>query len=421
MGLPWDDTNLVLNLAVLASMQNGDKLSVLKSGANPTDLRFRNLGKGGRGLRDVFDVQQGGFLNKAKVAIERAKKGENITNDLQYMIPLTNIFKAALRQWHERTINQRIVITNAFQGLQRMRQTYSGGGTAGTKMQAIITAAQPLVPQQAARRYIILRGNTSLDLTTTDTFANLRNTFGGFIDATPDSLKEEIREDTSHGMTLETREEMMRGIFGSADPSQAQPTTIPSMPQTPFVRQGTCVCPSYWKDHYRGGAFYLNGNKMGTGGETFAAMGDMFEALGQDEAMLFLVSQLASQGGINGMMSQLLTHHTAANWRGGTFDFVLGCGNNRVCPSIFTGHTVGITTSGGSVTVDVFSPVDLTSTVGFMVCDLHKASTFTNISQTSGTILGFNQFNTALAVRCRRVDNAITWELTTAKIDYAVT
>lgn len=70
MGLPWDEANVPRNLQVIASLRSGDKLSVLKKGTHPT--YFSNLGKGGRGLREIFDRQQGGFW-AGKRGLERLK------------------------------------------------------------------------------------------------------------------------------------------------------------------------------------------------------------------------------------------------------------------------------------------------------------------------------------------------------------
>ena len=85
--LPWDDENVKANLEVLARLKPGNTLSVLKKGASPSESMFANLGKGGRGLRAVFDIQKGGFFLKRHQKSEREKKGEDILNDSQYLVP----------------------------------------------------------------------------------------------------------------------------------------------------------------------------------------------------------------------------------------------------------------------------------------------------------------------------------------------
>ena len=52
--LPWEDENVRPNLLTLASLKSGDKLSVLKSGATPSDIQVQNIGKGNRSLRNLF-------------------------------------------------------------------------------------------------------------------------------------------------------------------------------------------------------------------------------------------------------------------------------------------------------------------------------------------------------------------------------
>ena len=418
MGLPWDDDKVVRNLEIIARLQNGDKLSVLKRGATPTDPQFDNLGNGGRGLRDIFDVQRGGW-SKVKQAIERARKGEDLLNDLQYLTPLTHIFEAALRLWHEQTITQIITIANAYQGLQRMGQTYAGNATHTAKMQAILRAAQPFVPPPDAQRCVMLKGNKVLDLTTTTAFADLRNSFGGFMDASQNTMRNEAYQDATSNLNPITRERMMTDMYGGTGPSLAPPTAIPTMPGTPYVRQSTGVCESYWLDHHRQGPL-LDRTTLPFGEDTAEGVGILFEALNDDEAMLFVVSQVASQGGLNGVPSFLFGHRTAAKKQSRTNDWALGCQNFRFFPIRFRAPIVEIQVLENCVEVGVFSPLDTTEQNGIFTCKLFEDPQTDIPVPTTGTLLGINFFAATMAVRLRRNGPAITWELTEAKIQFNV-
>jgi len=198
-GMPWDDAKVKRNLETIAVLQNGDKLSVLKTGAIPTEPRYRNLGKSGRGLREFFDRQRGGFWTLKRNA-ERTRKGETILNDLQYRQPLLTLFaKAAalaIDQTHEVDMG---LILRAYQGLSRMRQTYLTGHTLAhrRKMNEIISEIQPLLPKLNAERYVILRGNITIDFFKSAELHDLNIRFCKLLDQTgKDALTGE--QDAAH-------------------------------------------------------------------------------------------------------------------------------------------------------------------------------------------------------------------------------
>src|SRR5438094_6719950 len=116
MAYPWDVPNVRPNLTVLAKLRAGDTLSVLKSGQGSVMKGY--LGRGGRGLREIFDVQTGGLFQ----GMERTKKGETLLDDEQYLKPLTKVFRAAAEMWtyHINAIPKR-EIKAAFEGVCRMR------------------------------------------------------------------------------------------------------------------------------------------------------------------------------------------------------------------------------------------------------------------------------------------------------------
>ncbi len=322
--LPWEDENVRLNLLTLARLKSGDKLSVLKSGATPSDIQFQNIGKGNRSLRKLFDIQKGGFF-KLKQTLERNKKGENILVDQQYLIPLTNIFTRARALFLAGQQGVQLLNTkNAYNGVAMLQLTYQRENDTrrAMKVMTILQALSPLIPKESDRNVIVLKtGFQTLNLFKyTSIWPNLNNTFLQMSNFDTNAL---ARNEQGLGTPPQTQlnvtqAEIQQVILDTPDLFRdTQATVLPTL-SLPYTRQALGICQQFPADWLRHPPI-VDGVEMGL---TWADLRELFVALKHDEGMFFLVSQLCSQVGMEAFPSLLFGHRNAQNLTGGTLEFV---------------------------------------------------------------------------------------------------
>lgn len=328
MTLPWDDINIKQNLQVISTLQRGHKLSVVKSGATPGEPAFTGIGRGGRSLRAVFDRQRGitGF--------ERKKKGETILNDHQYQIPLMMLFQKASMLWQTkgRPRVSKKELCDSWDGLLRMAQGYANNRsrTKREKMAAILDTVGVFIPNRTG---IQLRGEMRIDLRRRVEFkgkfdesvykwmvpkpsnttgreeyegspALIRKIFGG----PPVPVKSQRRGSmTFKKSPLSTTRSRRRSLPRSTRLSGTGrlPTKIPTLQGRMYKRKKMGVCKQFQLDITRTPKIKLNGEELDL---TDESIGVIFNALGKDEALLFVVSQLGHQSGCEGLLSLVGAH-----------------------------------------------------------------------------------------------------------------
>ncbi len=404
MGLPWDEANVPRNLKVIASLRSGDKLSVLKKGANPT--YFSNLGKKGRGLREIFDRQQGGFW-AGKRGLERSRKGETLLQDKQYLIPLVSIFQAAVRMWHQGQGVQPLDIANAFRGLERMKSTYLKSSLQHRqKMQQILSTINPLIPRVGASRCIPIKKGKTVNLLKQKELAGIKTFFAGFLNS-PDNAGFSQEQNATNTE--------LQSVFGTAQPSQAAPTRIPTNGGMQYTRQMLGVCRQFIMDNHRNPG-WLGKNRLPKNGVDSTKA--LYQALSGDEAMLFLVSQLVNQAGIEALISDVLTYRTPETKRYQKFDWLLSASNFKMLPIAWHEHQIYITVHKHTVEITSIMNIDCQSPAAFQACNIAKDPTenTTPIQPYSGTRLKLPKFEAAFTLSCRRNGQTISWQLNTAEV-----
>jgi hypothetical protein len=315
MPLPWDDENVLPNLRVIASLRVDDKLSVLKRGANPGMPAFTNIGKGGRSLRAIFARQKGGFWFKKHQRKERAKKGEDILNDLQYFIPLTSIFRRAKELWLASQQDIELLhIRNAYGGLANLQKTYMDEEDEARfqKMIFINQAIASLIPKEYDRYncIIVQEGTQVLNLFNyAKVFPNLERTLLEYLNLTGNAYAgNEQGLGVPPGQNALTVTQLdITNVIGAVPEMfrHTAATTLPTL-NAPYTRQGMGICQQFTTDWLRGQPL-VDGTPMA---RNWNALKDLFIRLGGDEGMLFLVSQLACQAGLEALPQSLLTYRS---------------------------------------------------------------------------------------------------------------
>jgi hypothetical protein len=311
--MPWDNAHLRNNLQVLARLQGGNELSVLKDGAIPRDEPFRNLGKVNRGLRHDFKIRTGGLFGLKKKSA-RNKKGEDLLEDMQYKIPLSQLFghaRAAL-DGHNLGITA-THLRKAHQGLRNLCKTYASWDVDyRNKVQEILQVTAVHLPGFAV---IDIKGRGTTELLRRYAFMGLERELIAEIDFTGNAACG--TEAKMSQMAVRNVYGRDRGLSTTAIPTQNQPgTTNPAN----YRRQRSGICVGAFLDWKREG-FVLNGVKkilpatasMDTlSNASRHALLEIYTALGHDEAMLYVTSQLVQQGGLSFLISNLLTFRRPA-------------------------------------------------------------------------------------------------------------
>ena len=355
--LPWEDANLRPNLVTLGRLKIGDKLSVLKKGATPSDPQFQNIGTGNRSLRKRFDIQKGGILGKLKQKAERKKKGEDILVDVQYLIPLTHLFTAARTLFIANQGGIQLAdIKKAYNGIARLQMTHQKEGDSNRvlKVMAILRTLSPLIPRISDRSNIIAlkKGSQVINLfnykaiwpnlnNTLVQLSNLDNNSDGRTEqaiGTPPQTLLNVTQQVIQQVILETPEQFRH----------THATQLPTLTQ-PYTRQAVGVCrqfPADWLRHPP----KINGVLMGLG---WNDLRKLFVELRHDEGMFFLVSQLLSQVGLEALPSFLFGHRNAANMNRGRLEFVFYYNDLYWYPNQASDRSKHVTTSQKAIELKV--------------------------------------------------------------------
>lgn len=358
--VPWDDANVAPNLLTLSRLRSGDKLSVLSSTANPGLPQFQNLGNA-RGLRNRFAIQKGGFF-KLTQAIERTKKGENILDDNQYLIPLRNLFTRAKALFIANQPGiQLLAIKNAYNGLSNMLMTYQRekNSQGAMKIIAIQQILSPLIPKEGDRNVIVLRrGYQAINLFQyTAIWPNLNNTVLQFLNLDNNALArtEQGLGSPPQSTRTVTPEVIQQVILETpAIFRTTQATTLPTL-TAPYVRQGLGVCKQFPIDWLRSPPI-VDGVLMGL---EWDDLRKLFVALKNDEGMFFLVSQLCCQVGMEAIPSLLFGHRNQQNvTNGGRLEFVFYYNDLFWYPNKASNREKYITTTKKEIEIKVVTLLD---------------------------------------------------------------
>ena len=410
-GLPWDDRNVRPNLITLSRLQKGDKLSVLKKGAVPNDRELQNLGKGGRGLRELFDIQRGGWKHRLSQARERKRKGESLIEDKQYLIPLTKLFVKAYSLWYaHRERIEWTTIQAAFYGLKTMRQTYSSG-EGNRKINEIIRNVQPLIPMRGESRGTIeLRYVQDINLLTQSALGDAEKSIYEFLDASENKGLRQEAEDLYSNTQLKAEE-----IYGTDGPSISEPTKLPTNPKVPYTRKKLGMCITGVKDWKRRAPLF-NGKRISFTNE---GMKMVLEELDNDEAMLFLISQLVCQGGLEALMQLFMIYKTPANFKAGRVELAFHCQGKRIQP-LKINHDYWISTNQYWVEVGADLSLNVSNVAAIQYCNLWEDPNDRSVSLqfSAGTKLAIMLLSTSFSLKLWRVGQEIKWDVVKARLKF---
>lgn len=408
MTLPWDDGHIRYNLELLAQLTEGKKLSVLKSGARPGIEMFEDIGRKGRSLRERFQIQ-----SKLKAKFERKKKGESILIEAQYRIPLSMLFAHASSNYQNRLngITKRH-LHRAYAGLQQLALTYHSNIPKRNEMAIILQSTGTNLPDLNG---IELKASRRFDMLNMREFHGLKNDVYSILNYNDnDSTKNE----------QDAKSLQQRTIYGIAGASRAIPTIIPTLPSEPYRRRKLGICIQAVMDWGRAGdtidTLSLNDRFIHYGD---LAIKDLYTAFNNDEAMLFIVSQLISQSGLPALPNIILTYKSAAKLTQRLNKPMFYIGAKRIIPTGFNVMT-SIVTDGRVVTVT--SEGAQNPAMPMMVTALQNKKFRLSdrtivIEPETMRDLGIAELSLKFSMRLEREEGRIKWRLTTADMIFRKT
>ncbi len=314
--MPWDDAYLLHNLQVLARLKPGNALSVLKDGAVPRDARFRNLGKRGRGLRPDFRIRTSGIMG-IKKKFNRFRKGEDLLDDYQYQIPLVMLFSYA----KEALDNHRLRITKnhmlkAHEGLFNLQKTYASASMPyQNKMREIIFVTSCSLPDFIK---IEIKGRGTMDLFRDYPYLHFKEDIFAHLDFTNNkNASTEVRASSKTCMY----------VFGRkhSETSTRIPTEKSNNRPKLYRRKGAGICVQAYKDFPRSAEkLKVNGAivrfpSVESRKDDFLNEKDKdilkvyYDAAGRDDAILYVLSQLLNQAGMEYILTAMFSRRISAS------------------------------------------------------------------------------------------------------------
>jgi hypothetical protein len=432
-GKPWDKQNVKPNILVLGRIRVGNRLSVLQDNVRARDLNFGFGGDGQDHLLSVFRVETG-----LGGKIRRNKRGEDITDVNLYYIPLTKLFTTAMlmhRSGHKHGITKQDM-QRAIRGLRNLQNSYGRRNASHLELARIVAGLE---------NYIQLRGGLTkrpglIKLEGTGRTINLLNLtmLKGMEQKCYKALdipKKEIveAEDTQDNARVECDATPLeqRTIFGYSGRSTQALTQLPTMKDKKYRRRKLGICDAWMGDAGRYDLFLNNHNaKLDippiSGGASpaerrkiIAAVKAIFEAVGNDEAMLFLLSQLVSQAGVPALLAFLLI---------GRFKYY----KHRGLPAILSRKHNGKKwqfSIGGNFTKKVYIDVGVGNVVKLTVVstvEAHRSviafdeggQMFMEGEMTLQNVVNLRELEFTFALLVQREDDRILWKLDTAMMKY---
>ena len=120
-----------------------------------------------------------------------------------------------------------------------------------------------------------------------------------------------------------------------------------------YQRQSLGVCEQFQTDLGRGDVAHLHGGRFA--GDVHASVDDikqLYQFVGRDEAMLFIVSQLVTQSGIQCLLMMSTHADTYQDWVNGIFTPLLRFGGRQFCPSSYSRNKrIDVYSKGESIEV----------------------------------------------------------------------
>lgn len=193
-----------------------------------------------------------------------------------------------------------------------------------------------------------------------------------------------------------------------ADLGYSESTSIPTL-TAPYKRTSIGICKTFFGDWPRTPP-KVGGRVMENSWEGFKRL---FDFVGWDEAMLFVVSQLASQAGVSAMIPLLFIHKTFENRGNAVFDWRMTHDKDYLNPVAWPEIEINIT-SDMSYQAEVEAV--LKARAFYTTNDKTKMGTPMALEPKMKDDLGIDEFKAAFQVTLKRSDGAITMELTKAEL-----
>jgi hypothetical protein len=416
-GKPWDEANVKANILAIGSIMRGNRLSVLQDGTKASQMDLSFGADAYALLRDVFRVETS-FMGKAR----RRKRGEEITDPNQYSIPLNYLFTEAVlqhRSGHMSNITKQD-LERAIQGLKNLKNSYKG--SAKQELERIISGVELSIRLKGGltkRTGLIKLDGTgkTLNLMSMTKMKGIKNKYYEQLD-----LTRNVGAITEH----ESSPAELTAIYGYNTRSREASTTLPTMTHKKYKRKKLGLCDAFYGDCGRFICF-LNDHdtplpipalNAGVSRAKLAPeINKIFQAIGQDEAMLFLLSQLISQAGIPAITAFLergfMNHYTPQirglffrKHGGNKFQFHTS-GNYIKKFYIDTGNFVKLT-----------FVVELTAGHG-VVAYYEDGRVYGEIDKSLKTVVNLSMLKFTYVTYLQRQDDSIRWKLQSMNLQYA--
>jgi hypothetical protein len=396
ISLPWDLANLLPNLQTLAQVQPGDRLSVLKEGDNPGSHDPK------RGLRDRFVIK-----SKLKHGVVSLIKGEKFLDDDAYLTPLETLFREAVQgvqagRSSNGTLLRAAHVQVAYDGLKRLRDGYKRAkhAKADEIVRRVGAVVAPLVCEPGTTR--------TWDLLAAGQGFSLRGWLTNNAGNAGVTQEHPIADPTEQA-------NFVNAVYGNAPP---QPAVRMAATGQQYQRAGTGVCHQFWIDGIDRPSITLNGapQQARSLNQAAANVRALYQQLGNDEAMLFAVSQISCQVGLSSLPGFLLTFTTYYNSQQGQPSPLVVHRGKELVPALGPGGANVTFPQGANGTARVEVDVNLQGTAG--------CSELVNGQHGAGASLvsfGLSGFTMRLAVDVSRRGNSINLNLVRAEYQLSST
>jgi hypothetical protein len=193
-----------------------------------------------------------------------------------------------------------------------------------------------------------------------------------------------------------------------ADLGYTETTSIPTLTAS-YKRTSIGICKTFFGDWPRTPP-KVGGRAMEN---SWDGLKRLFDYVSWDEAMFFVVSQLASQAGVSGMIPLLFLHKTFTNKANGVFDWRMTHDTNYLNPIAWPEIEINITSD---MRDQIELEAALKARIFYTTNDKTKMGTPMALDPKTKSDLGIDEFKAAFQVVLKRSGDAITMELTKAEL-----
>lgn len=393
---PWNHATIVGNLQTLAGLKANEKLKDCSKDR----------------LKTSWSKWGGG----------RAIRGESLTNDAQYLVPLSALFTRAVEAVSVVPGVTLSLIDRALAGLRaNLRANYETHADLAHRQKvaqimdacrdAKQTATHDVAGHGAASIDVGVAGMHVIDFLNDGRFATSKSMLMSALDmeGNADLCNEPL--DQVDSVAQEVIEQF---VFSgkSKQESKLLPTTNDF-----YKRQKVGVCTAYYKDTSTT-KILLPSNLDISSEQRYDLRGiqlkPLYQLLDEDEAVLFCVSQLCNQGGLEGLPANLLSFATVASRTLKAHVPLMMAGGRRLMPINMTGASINYISKAGARLYDVVCKSEIDVSGHAMLRD--PVTRFMDLGGSLVDEAGLITIKCTFAVRLTSSAHIVDLDVTKAKI-----